>query len=102
MYSISNPQNSPFKNLRQLYICIYICLGSHLIANGDVSDDFYVSTRPSSPPTQLLCIATSANTMRFEWQNPLFMPDLESISFLYNLTPENTSELHSCKFDIFV
>ena len=69
-----------------------------MIANGDVSDDFYVSTRPSSPPTQLLCMATSANTMRFEWQNPLFMPDLESISFLYNLTPENTSELHSCKF----
>ena len=70
-----------------------------MIANGEVSDDFYVSTRPSSPPTQLLCMATSANTMRFEWQNPLFMPDLESISFLYNLTPENTSELHSCKFD---
>ena len=75
--------------------------GKDAIVEGEWSNSFHFSTRPTSRPTNLECNAESESRLEFTWNEPDQIPnDLAyNIDYEYELKSTNV-ENYTCKCEV--
>ena len=96
--------NAPFQLDKYLKIIVSALfqIGKDAIAEGDTSETFHFSTRPTSKPSKLECKEESENELVFTWDEPHEIPyDLiNNIDYIFELTKIGTIN-ETCMFLIY-